>query len=224
MRSAISLISGEEVGNHPLIKRFCKGMAVLKPPCPKYDFIWDPAPAIQKLASIYPYESLSLDIITKERVLLLTLATGQRLQTLIAFRLSHRHLNDKLIIKVPDRIKTSAPGRSQPVFSFTPFIGNENLYIYEIVKHYLLAAKDLRALSSVAFFVSLTKPHKAVSSQTISRWIKLSLSDCGIETDVFSAHSTRHASTYLAARKGALDIIKRAVGWSGQSRVFRAIL
>ncbi|KYM99018.1 hypothetical protein ALC62_10253 [Cyphomyrmex costatus] len=39
--------------------------------------------------------------------------------------------------------------------------------------------------------------------------------------NLFSAHSTRHASTSLAARKGlSLDLIKRAAGWSGDSQIF----
>lgn len=55
IRSAISLISTTGIGNHPLVKRFCKGVSVLKPQRPHYDFVWDPAPVISKLASIFPY-------------------------------------------------------------------------------------------------------------------------------------------------------------------------
>ncbi|KYN15933.1 hypothetical protein ALC57_11826, partial [Trachymyrmex cornetzi] len=44
--------------------------------------------------------------------------------------------------------------------------------------------------------------------------------ECGV-SDTFSAHSTRHASTSLAAHKGvSVNLIKRAAGWSGESRVF----
>ncbi|KYQ53361.1 hypothetical protein ALC60_07493 [Trachymyrmex zeteki] len=38
---------------------------------------------------------------------------------------------------------------------------------------------------------------------TISRWIKSTLSDCGV-SDAFSAHSTRYVSTSLAGRKAVL--------------------
>lgn len=78
MRSAISLISQIDIGSHPLIKRFCKGISILKSPRPRYDFVWDPAPVITKLSSIYPYEGLSLKTITKKMILLLALATGHR--------------------------------------------------------------------------------------------------------------------------------------------------
>lgn len=116
MRSAISLVSNNEIGTHPMVKRFCKGVAVLKPPRPRYDYVWDPAPVIAQLASIYPYNSVDLKSLTQKLVLLLALGTGHRVQTLSSLRLSHFSLHDKLIIRVPDRIKTSAPGRTQPIF------------------------------------------------------------------------------------------------------------
>lgn len=220
-RSAVSLISSNEIGSHPLIKRFCRGVGILRPPKPRYEYIWDPAPVISKLGLLYPHESLSLEKVTKKLVLLLALATGQRTQTLAALKLSQISLSDKIIIRVPDRLKTSAPGRPQPFFSFSPFEGHENLCIYSLMKHYLHITKDIRSPSHDSLFLSFVSPHKAVGSQTISRWLKLSLEECGVRSDLFTAHSTRHASTSRAAQKGvSLDLIKRAAGWSGQSRVF----
>jgi len=220
-RSAISLITHNSIGNHALINRFCKGAGVLKPPRPRYDFVWDPAPVLAKLGTLFPYDSLPLETITKKMVLLLALATGQRAQTLALFKLSQISMGDKLTIRVPDRVKTSAPGRPQPFFSFSPFIDSENLCVYGIVKHYLTITQDLRNSSGDSFFISFVRPHRAVGQQTISRWLRLSLSDCGVKSDLLSSHSTRHAATSLAARKGVpLDLIKRAAGWSGSSQVF----
>lgn len=39
MKSAISLISQNEIGQHPAIRRFCKGVAELNPPQQRYDYI-----------------------------------------------------------------------------------------------------------------------------------------------------------------------------------------
>lgn len=176
---------------------------------------------LAKLATQYPYDSLSLEVISKKLVLLLALGTGQRTQTLASLKLSQVILDDKLIIKVPDRIKTSAPGRPQPLYSFSPFEGNESVCIYRIVKHYLNITKTLRSSSGDSFFISIARPHKAVGQQTISRWLRISLEECGVRTDLFTPHSTRHASTSLAVRKGVpLELIKRAAGWSGRSQVF----
>jgi len=112
MRSAISLISHNEIGNHSIIRRFYKGVASIKPPRPRYDFVWDPAPVIARLALIYPYDSVPLKIITKKLVFLLALGTGHRVQTLCSRKLSQISLKEKLIIRIPDRFKTSKPSRS----------------------------------------------------------------------------------------------------------------
>jgi len=121
IKSVISLISHDEIGNHPLIKRFCRGVAVIISSQPSYDYVWDSVLIISKLTSIFPYETISLKIITKKLVLLLALGTGHRAQTLQAIRISQIFLGEKLIIRIPDRIKTSAPGRSQPLFFFSHF-------------------------------------------------------------------------------------------------------
>jgi len=74
-RSAISLISDSSIGNHSVIKHFYKGVSILKSQKPRYDFIWDLALVISKLASVYPYDSLPLEIIRK-LILLLALGSG----------------------------------------------------------------------------------------------------------------------------------------------------
>ncbi|XP_071791584.1 uncharacterized protein [Asterias amurensis] len=67
-------------------------------------------------------------------------------------------------------------------------------------------------------FRSYVPPHKAVGSETIGRWIKLGLSDAGIRTDKFTAHSTRAAACSAASRKGVpLATIMKAAGWSRSS-------
>ncbi|KYQ49676.1 hypothetical protein ALC60_11250 [Trachymyrmex zeteki] len=220
MRSAISLISCNEIGNHPIVRRFCKGVAALKPPHPRYDYVWDPAPVLAKLASLYRYEGVPLKSITKKLVLLLALGTGHRAQTLSSLRLSQISISEKLTIRVPDRLKTSASGRFQLFFCFSRFKNHENLCIVLLMEHYISMIKKLRS-SSASLFVSLSKPIKAVTAQTISRWIKQSLQDCGINVTKFSAHSTRHASTSRAAERGVTsELIKRAAGSTGESRVF----
>ncbi|XP_011859632.1 PREDICTED: uncharacterized protein LOC105557096 [Vollenhovia emeryi] len=104
-RSAISLISQNEIGNHPMIKRFCKGVSVLRPPRPRYNFVWDPAPVIAKLPSIYPYEGVSLKDITKKLILLLALATGHRAQTLSLLRISQISLDENYLLSLSNNIR-----------------------------------------------------------------------------------------------------------------------
>ena len=102
-----------------MTKRFCKGASESKLPKPRYDFIWDSAPVIKHLKTIFPHKNYSLEIITKKLVLLLALRTGHRTQTLSLIKLSGLSLGNNLVIKIADRIKTRALGKSQPIFTFS---------------------------------------------------------------------------------------------------------
>lgn len=220
-RSAISLVVNSAIGDNELVKRFCKGVSCTKPPRPRYDHIWDPAPVISKLKMLFPYDNLTIEEITKKLVVLLALGSGQRCQTLASIKISQISFNDRqLLIRVPDRIKTSAPGRSQPLIVFPRFVECESLCIATLVEMYLRKTEDLRTESCDSLFISYRKPFNAVCVQTISRWIRSVLKSCGIDEN-FTAHSTRHAATSCAARKGVpVEAIKRAAGWTGESQVF----
>ena len=52
-------------------------------------------------------------------------------------------------------------------------------------------------------FIGITKPYAPVQACTIARWVKTVLKDAGINTSVFTAHSTRSASTSAAMSGGA---------------------
>ena len=220
-RSAISLISHNSIGENLLVRRFCKGVSTLKPPQLRYDHIWDPAPVIARLKILFPYDNLSLEKITKKLIVLLALGSGQRCQTLASIKISQISRNDgHLLIKVPDKVKTSAPGRRQPLLSFPRFSACESLCIATLIETYLDKTKNLRTEKCDSLFISFRKPFNAVGVQTVSRWIRVTLKECGID-EHFTAHSTRHAATSCAASKGVpVDAIKRAANWTGESQVF----
>ena len=66
--------------------------------------------------------------------------------------------------------------------------------------------------------ISYRKPHKPVSSASISRWMKELLTDASVDTEAFKAHSVRAASVSTAKLQGVsmADILKM-VGWARQS-------
>lgn len=84
-RSALSTFltndSGLTIGCSPIIKRFMKGVFELKPPRPRYTFIWDVSIVLNFLTN-YPSEDIPLSILTYKCVMLLALASMQRVQTL----------------------------------------------------------------------------------------------------------------------------------------------
>ena len=67
-------------------------------------------------------------------------------------------------------------------------------------------------------FVTSRKPIRRAKPGTISHWVKDTLRLAGINTEVFSAHSTRGVSTSWTATRGVLigDIL-RAANWSSRS-------
>ena len=60
--------------------------------------------------------------------------------------------------------------------------------------------------------------HRVVTSSSIARWVKAQLETAGINTSIFSAHSTRAALTLVASNMGITtnDILKPA-DWSLES-------
>ena len=77
------------------------------------------------------------------------------------------------------------------------------------LKAYINKTKDLRN-NETNLFISYVRPHKPVSRDTISRWTKETLRLCGIDTKVFTAHSTRSASVSKANEK---DVPVHEAGW-----------
>lgn len=219
-RSALALILGQETSNDDCVKRFFKGVFRMRPPLPKYNITWDTSIILNSLADWYPNETLNLEKISYKLSTLLALTTAHRAQTIskIDIRNIEFHINETCI-KIPDLIKTSRPGATQPVLVLPFYREKPEICPVVTLRSYLGMTKDLR--SDHCLFVSLKKPHKSVTSQTISRWIKATLGSCGVDVSTFTAHSTRHAVTSKAYKLGVnLNLIRKTAGWSGSSLTF----
>lgn len=55
--------------------------------------------------------------------------------------------------------------------------------------------------SETKLFISYIPPHKAVSKDTLARWLKEVLHNAGINVKQYSAHSTRSATVSAASAK-----------------------
>lgn len=220
-RSALSLIFDIDLGNDDRIKRFFKGIYRLRPPLPKYNTTWDTSLVLNYLTSWYPNENLNLEKISKKLATLLALTTAHRVQTISKINIINIEVfPNEIQIKIPDLIKTSRVGATQPTLILPFFRDQPAICPAATLNSYLLMTNPLRG-SEVHLFIGLKKPHKAVTSQTLSRWIKSVLCNCGIDVSVFTAHSTRHAATSRAHKIGInLDLIRKTAGWSGSSNTF----
>lgn len=164
---------------------------------------------------------MSLESLSKKLVTLLALVTGQRMQTLSLIDIKNITIKEDLVeIKIPERIKTSKPGKNQPVLILPFYKENLNVCPASTLQCYLSRTKDLRC-NTTSLFISFKKPFQKVSTQTLSRWVKEVLHKNGVDTNIFSAHSTRHASTSAAKRKGInIDVIRKSAGWTEKSATF----
>ena len=63
----------------------------------------------------------------------------------------------------------------------------QELCVYETLSYYIKTTEKLR--NSTKLLVSFIKPHRAVTSSTIGRWIKIVLGQAGVDTGSFSGHS-----------------------------------
>lgn len=220
-RSALSLVIGEHVGLDQNVKRFFKGIFRSRPPKPKYDTSWDPSLVLKFLEELYPNETLSLEMITKKLATLLTLVTAHRVQTLSKINIDNISFSEsRASIKITDLIKTSRIGSPQPTLILPFFVQKPQICPGKTLRDYLCKTATLRG-DVKYLFITRKKPYRAVSSQTLSRWIRTTLGNAGVPVATFSVHSTRHAATSCAHRLGvSLDAIRRTAGWSATSNIF----
>lgn len=219
-RAALSLIMTEKISEDDRIRRFYKGAFRLRPPLPKYDATWDTSSVLDALAKWYPNDELSLERLSKKCVTLLALGTAHRVQTLSKIRIENIETKtSEIIIKIPDLIKTSRTGVNQPTLCLPFFQEKLEVCPGKTLLAYVDRTKDLRTTNNL--FISFKKPYKVVTTQTLSRWIKSTLKDSGVDVSTFSAHSTRHAATSKAYKLGVnIDAIRKTAGWSGTSSTF----
>lgn len=223
LRSALALILGKRFSSDERVIRFLKGVFKTKPPLPKYQSTWNPNQVLDFVGSWHPNEDTPIDKLTKKLVALLALSTGQRVQTLALIRLSNLRVNTQnIVIVISDLTKTSAPGRPSQRLIIPFFPQKEEICPAKTLMSYIEKTKQFRHLQNTdKLILTIKKPVHNASPPTISRWIKAVLLESGIDINVFTAHSTRHASTSAASRKGlSVDLIKRTAGWTGNSLVF----
>ncbi|VEN38061.1 unnamed protein product [Callosobruchus maculatus] len=218
-RAALSQILGPNLTSDFRISRFFKGIHSLRPSLPKYTHTWDPSVVLTYIRGMP--DKLSLEDLSYKLAMLLALATGQRVQTLASIELDNIIKLDKGVeIQITKRLKTSGKGRTQPILHLPFYDKDVRVCPARTLLKYLDETKDIRN-SVTSLFITFKKPFHAASTQTIARWLKLTLSKSGIVTSYFTAHSTRHASTSAAARGGvSYEAIRLAAGWSQKSDAF----
>uniref|UniRef100_A0A146MI88 Tyr recombinase domain-containing protein n=1 Tax=Lygus hesperus TaxID=30085 RepID=A0A146MI88_LYGHE len=218
-RAALSLIARSQVGCDPLVSRFLKGVARLRPPAPRYNITWNPYTVLDFLDR----EFSEIGELSKKLVTLFLLATGHRLQTIHLIRMGEISFSatSGVRIKITDPIKCSGPNKKQPLISIPPLQEKPNLCVVKNLQKYIDLTAPIRPTAEDFLFIISRPPYNRASKATLSRWVLSTLSDAGVDTSIFKPHSTRHAATSAASRAGvSIDIIRQSAGWSQRSDVF----
>lgn len=218
-RSALSaiglVIDGFTVGSHPLIIRFMKGVYNMKPPQARYCETWDVSVVLRYLKTLADNEKLSLKLLTLKLVMLIALVLASRCHSLHLLSIENmRKESSQYVLRYSGPLKQSRPGNAVPCAKLKEFTPDRRICVYNALNVYLLKTSLLRD-EEKSLFISYVKPHRAVTSSTISRWIRVVMNAAGIDCSKFKSHSVRSASSSCAKRNliPLQDIMKTA-GWA----------
>lgn len=204
-----------------MVVRLLQGMFNQRPPAPRYQEIWDVGLVVKFIQDGQPTVNLSLKELSKRTVTLLALCNAGRASDIQALDIRFiRSTGDSMVFTIPGLTKTRRSGPPKEV-TFSTFKQVESLCPVKTVQMYMQRTTLLRINSESEvsqLIISYKKPHKPVKACSISRWIKETLSDAGVDTAIFKGHSTRAASTSAASVKGvSVNDIMAMAGWSRSS-------
>ena len=231
LRSAISMthheVDGVRVGQHPIVSRFLKGIFNSRPPAPRYSVTWDVDVVLQYLRGLPQNEDLSFQALSHMVAMLMALANADRCSDLASLDLDYMQYQvNGVKFVIPGLTKTRRSG--PPLEAFYPAFPDEpQLCPVKALQCYQAQSADLRVPREAEretnpLFVAVRSPHKPVKAATIGHWLKRVMEAAGVDTKVFTAHSTRGASTSKAHKVGVgtADILQ-AANWSSVSTFCR---
>ena len=216
------MIDGVGVGKHPLVSRLTQGIFNSRPPKPRYRAVRSVSTVLAWVRSLPPLLDLPLKWLPVKLVVLLALSNADRSSDLQALDLTHRVFTEAGVeFTVPGLTKTRRAGQPPRVVAYGRFSEDSRLCPVLTLREYERKTSDFRRSEGKdPLFLSYQKPFKPVTAATIARWLKMALSQAGIDTAIFKAHSTRAASTSAAVLAGAsMKDIMNSAGWTSESRL-----
>lgn len=215
IRSSINFftLSFLDLENSIFIKKLFKFFFRSNPLKPRYSSFWPVNKLLDFLKTWSPIDDLSLKCLTLKTIALMALTSSDRGQTLHLASLDNMEiLPDKIQFVIRDRVKGTRKVLKPTIISCISYEITE-LDVALHVKKYLERTRDIRHNENQLFISWSSK--KAVTRQTLARWLKSVLHLAGIDTTRFSAHSYRGAGLSKAYQKGAtIEQVVAAGNWS----------
>ena len=192
-RSAISAyhkpIEGCKVGKHPLVCQFMAGAQNLRPSMPKYSEIWDVDDVLRCIKDLP--QPLTVKQLSCKTVMLLALIVIPRGAEINMLDVDMMGLTKtKCVFTLTGLPKNKKKGIE---LDFDNFKEDINLCPIKSLQDYCKLTGPYREINKeTSLFLSLPKPHRAVSKSSTARWIKEVLKWAGIDTK-----SIRHTQSEL---------------------------
>ena len=195
-----------------------RGMFRERPQLPRYTVTFNPQIVLEHLRS---QKSMTLKQITYKIATLLCFVTGQRDQSINEIDTDYKYEDEeKMVFYIPTVLKTTTPRYHLKPLTIKKY-PDKALCVAFHIDLYLKATEHVRG-NTKKLLLSIVPPFKEVTTTTVARWVKETLSDAGINTKTFSSHSTRSSSTSTAKERGlSMDEIRKAAGWTNGSTFAR---
>lgn len=218
MISSTAHVHGAEpLGQHKLVTALMKSIFNRRPPQPKYTHTWSPDKVTDFLRNLGPNEALTIEWLSRKVVTLVALATMLRTSELASIKCASVHISETMAhatLLRPRKSQRSGPLRSVSIRSSSDAL----ICPVQALTSYLARTEAVRPVNGTTeLFLTTLPPQRAATANTLARWIKYVLREAGINTSVFSAHSTRGAAASHALRSGVpLASILQAADWRSQ--------
>ena len=235
LSSILDSVENRPVGQHPYIVRLLKGIFNSRPPKSKLLPEWE-LPKVLKMLEKGPFEPMgkaSLKHITLKTVFLVAITTFRRCSDLQSLRIGEEAVSvqKKGVTFIRQGLsKQDRPSHYGSKIFVPAFTSNKHLDPKRALYFYLKITDSFRQDDSgrdeTKLFLSIKKPHKPVSSQTISRWIVKTVK-MAYKFDVagVKGHSTRAVGPSWALYNGAsIKSILEAADWSRETTFIRFYL
>ena len=170
-----------------------RGVYHLRPPQPRYTETWNAAKVVRSIPTWGNNAQLSLMNLTTNLGLLLALAKAPRVSELQSWNpRTVQWLPDGAGIQGNDPAKTQRGG-SPRVFFVPALPGNVAFYLVECLKQYIKMTNTMRTTDQQKerLFLATVQPHTPVTTDTVSRWLKMALKKAGVNRPTTSRHTLR---------------------------------
>ena len=147
-----------------------------------------------------------------------TLLLCQRAQTIETLDLRYITVNEEEVhIAFPSALKYTRPGKHLQPVTLYKYEREPKLCPVKLITDYISKTSAVRQ-NQRKLLLSFTKPHKAATIRTISRWLKIVLKNAKTNVNIYQGHSLRTASSSKASMQGLnIQSVLKAGGWSRES-------